>query len=195
MHLPHQHQQHHLQQPQQQQQQLLAARCRIACQALAAASSSFAQQQQCPQQHAAFTSSSRKGHRSCSSRMPGLAGAGLHSGCHRPVCARAASLALAVEPTAAATAAVASAAAVTATSLSFSKVVAVVLGYAVMAGSLFRSVPQIAKVLQHGSTEGLSLTSNVVELCCYSVTIAYNISQVGVDTVCAAARQLLGYFH
>uniref|UniRef100_A0A383WNW5 Mannose-P-dolichol utilization defect 1 protein homolog n=1 Tax=Tetradesmus obliquus TaxID=3088 RepID=A0A383WNW5_TETOB len=193
MHLPHQHQQHHLQQPQQQQQQLLAARCRIACQALAAASSSFAQQQQCPQQHAAFTSSSRKGHRSCSSRMPGLAGAGLHSGCHRPVCARAASLALAVEPTAAATAAVASAAAVTATSLSFSKVVAVVLGYAVMAGSLFRSVPQIAKVLQHGSTEGLSLTSYVVELCCYSVTIAYNISQgYGFNTfgeVCACWAQ------
>jgi uncharacterized protein with PQ loop repeat len=57
--------------------------------------------------------------------------------------------------------------------------VAVVLGYAVMAGSLFRSVPQITKVLQHSSTEGLSLTSYIVELCCYSVTIAYNISQVG----------------
>lgn len=90
----------------------------------------------------------------------------------------AASLAL-VDPTTAATAAVAASAAVTAaTSFSFSKVVAVVLGYAVMVGSLFRSVPQIIKVLQHGSTEGLSLTSYIVELCCYSVTIAYNISQV-----------------
>eukprot|EP00879_Flechtneria_rotunda_P005313 GHRR01005600.1.p1 GENE.GHRR01005600.1~~GHRR01005600.1.p1 ORF type:complete len:377 (+),score=95.60 GHRR01005600.1:256-1386(+) len=56
-----------------------------------------------------------------------------------------------------------------------SKLLAVGLGYAVMAGSLFRSVPQIMKVLQHRSTEGLSLTSYIVELCCYSVTIAYNL--------------------
>lgn len=63
--------------------------------------------------------------------------------------------------------------------LSFSKVLAVVLGYCVMAGSLFRSVPQIVKVIQHNSTEGLSLMSYIVELCCYSVVIAYNMSQVG----------------
>lgn len=46
-----------------------------------------------------------------------------------------------------------------------------------MAGSLFRSVPQIVKVVQHNSTEGLSLMSYVVELCCYSVVIAYNLGQ------------------
>jgi hypothetical protein len=59
-----------------------------------------------------------------------------------------------------------------------SQVVAVVLGYCVMIGSLFRSVPQIVKVVQHNSTEGLSLTSYIVELCCYSVVIAYNVCQV-----------------
>jgi hypothetical protein len=63
--------------------------------------------------------------------------------------------------------------------LSFSKVLAVVLGYCVMAGSLFRSVPQIIKVVKHNSTEGLSLMSYIVELCCYSVVIAYNLGQVG----------------
>jgi hypothetical protein len=70
-------------------------------------------------------------------------------------------------------------AATAAGSLSFSKVLAVVLGYCVMAGSLFRSVPQIVKVVQHNSTEGLSLMSYIVELCCYSVVIAYNLGQVG----------------
>ncbi|KAF8061992.1 Mpdu1 [Scenedesmus sp. PABB004] len=57
------------------------------------------------------------------------------------------------------------------------QLLAVALGYAVMAGSLFRSVPQIAKVLRHRSTEGLSLASVLVELGCYSITIAYNLSQ------------------
>lgn len=95
----------------------------------------------------------------------------------RTIEARGASLALA-EPAAAAATAVASAAAVSTSAFSLSKVVAVVLGYAVLAGSLFRSVPQIMKVLQHQSTEGLSLTSYIVELCCYSITIAYNLSQV-----------------
>jgi mannose-P-dolichol utilization defect protein 1 len=80
------------------------------------------------------------------------------------------------EPTTAAATAVASAAAHS-SSFCLSKFVAVVLGYAVLAGSLFRSLPQILKVLQHQSTEGLSLTSYVVELCCYSISIAYNISQ------------------
>eukprot|EP00878_Enallax_costatus_P009235 GHUV01009653.1.p1 GENE.GHUV01009653.1~~GHUV01009653.1.p1 ORF type:complete len:427 (+),score=113.68 GHUV01009653.1:281-1561(+) len=83
-----------------------------------------------------------------------------------------ASLALA-EPAASAVAS----AAVAAGGFSISKFVAVGLGYAVLAGSLFRSVPQIMKVLQHQSTEGLSLTSYIVELCCYSISIAYNISQ------------------
>lgn len=62
--------------------------------------------------------------------------------------------------------------------MGFSQLLAVVLGYCVMAGSLFRSVPQIVKVVQHNSTEGLSLMSYLVELCCYSVVIAYNLCQV-----------------
>jgi mannose-P-dolichol utilization defect protein 1 len=40
-----------------------------------------------------------------------------------------------------------------------------------------RSVPQIAKVLQARSAEGLSLTAVAVELLCYTVTIAYNASR------------------
>ena len=91
-----------------------------------------------------------------------------------------ASLAFA-EPATAVAGAAAGGAATAATAgagLSLSKVVAVVLGYCVMAGSLFRSVPQIIKVVKHNSTEGLSLVSYLVELCCYSVVIAYNMSQV-----------------
>lgn len=74
--------------------------------------------------------------------------------------------------------------------LGFSKVLAVVLGYCVMAGSLFRSVPQIIKVVQHNSTEGLSLMSYVVELCCYSVVIAYNLCQVRPSTKSGAVLLL-----
>ncbi|GIL64191.1 hypothetical protein Vafri_18167 [Volvox africanus] len=55
---------------------------------------------------------------------------------------------------------------------------AVVLGYACLAGSFFRSVPQIAVILRTGSAEGLSLTSNLMELLCFTVTVAYNIQQV-----------------
>ncbi|GIL64190.1 hypothetical protein Vafri_18167 [Volvox africanus] len=54
---------------------------------------------------------------------------------------------------------------------------AVVLGYACLAGSFFRSVPQIAVILRTGSAEGLSLTSNLMELLCFTVTVAYNIQQ------------------
>ncbi|EFJ52807.1 hypothetical protein VOLCADRAFT_120207, partial [Volvox carteri f. nagariensis] len=54
---------------------------------------------------------------------------------------------------------------------------AVVLGYACLAGSFFRSVPQIAIILRTDSAEGLSLTSNLVELLCFTVTVAYNIQQ------------------
>lgn len=53
------------------------------------------------------------------------------------------------------------------------------LGYACLVGSCFRSVPQILKILQTGSAEGLSLTSNLMELLCYTVTVAYNMQQVG----------------
>lgn len=91
-----------------------------------------------------------------------------------------ASLAFAEPATAVSSVSGAAAGAATAAgSLSFSKVLAVVLGYCVMAGSLFRSVPQIVKVIKHNSTEGLSLMSYIVELCCYSVVIAYNLGQVG----------------
>jgi hypothetical protein len=48
-----------------------------------------------------------------------------------------------------------------------------------MIGSLFRSVPQIVKILQARSVEGLSLMSNVVELCCYTIVIAYNLNLGG----------------
>ncbi|KAI8464676.1 MAG: hypothetical protein J3K34DRAFT_525994 [Monoraphidium minutum] len=58
-----------------------------------------------------------------------------------------------------------------------SEALAVFLGYAVLVGSLFRSAPQIAKVVKARSCEGLSLTSVVVELLCYSVVVAYNLSQ------------------
>lgn len=51
------------------------------------------------------------------------------------------------------------------------------LGYACLVGSCFRSVPQIVKILQAGSAEGLSLTSNLMELLCYTVTVAYNMQQ------------------
>ncbi|GBF89055.1 hypothetical protein Rsub_01772 [Raphidocelis subcapitata] len=54
---------------------------------------------------------------------------------------------------------------------------AVVLGYMVLVGSLFRSAPQIVKVVRARSCEGLSLTSVIVELLCYSVVVAYNLSQ------------------
>lgn len=90
--------------------------------------------------------------------------------CSAVTCAAAgAALAIAPAATAAATA-------------SFSQVFAVALGYCVLVGSLFRGVPQIVKVVQARSVEGLSVTSNVVETLCYTVVVAYNISQV--CTVC-----------
>lgn len=57
---------------------------------------------------------------------------------------------------------------------------AVLLGYGCLVGSCFRSVPQIAIILKSGSAEGLSLTSNLVELLCFTVTVAYNMQQVRV---------------
>lgn len=69
-------------------------------------------------------------------------------------------------------------AAATAAGMSFSQMLAVGLGYCVLVGSLLRSVPQIAKILKARSCEGLSVTSNIVELLCYTVVLAYNVSQV-----------------
>lgn len=62
-------------------------------------------------------------------------------------------------------------------STSFNQLFAVSLGYACIVGSCFRSVPQIVKVFQSRSAEGLSLTANVVELICYTIIVAYNIQQ------------------
>lgn len=58
------------------------------------------------------------------------------------------------------------------------QLVAVVLGYAVLVGSCFRSVPQIIKIVQNRSADGLSLTANLMELMCYTVIVAYNFNKV-----------------
>ncbi|KAG2438499.1 hypothetical protein HXX76_005050 [Chlamydomonas incerta] len=79
------------------------------------------------------------------------------------------------QPAAAATAATATAAA--ASSGGWMDMFAVLLGYGCLVGSCFRSVPQIAIILKSGSAEGLSLTSNLVELLCFTVTVAYNMQQ------------------
>jgi mannose-P-dolichol utilization defect protein 1 len=84
---------------------------------------------------------------------------------------------MAVAPVAAPVATAAGAAAAAAVGGSTSEAVAVLLGYAVLAGSLFRSAPQIVKVVRARSCEGLSLTSVIVELLCYSVVVAYNLAQ------------------
>jgi len=73
--------------------------------------------------------------------------------------------------------AAAAAAAVVATQLSPAQVAAVVLGWACFAGSCFRSLPQIIKMVQHRSAEGLSLFSNITQLLCYTVMVAYNARQ------------------
>ena len=58
------------------------------------------------------------------------------------------------------------------------KVAAVLLGYCCLLGSCFRSVPQIAKVWGNRSVEGLSTTTNLVELLCYTIVVAYNVKRV-----------------
>lgn len=54
--------------------------------------------------------------------------------------------------------------------------IAIVIGWVILAGSCFRSLPQILKILKAKSTEGLSLTSLVVETCCFTSSMAYNIN-------------------
>lgn len=49
------------------------------------------------------------------------------------------------------------------------------LGYCVLAGSLVRSVPQIARIARSRSVQGLSLTAHVNELLSYGITSAYNL--------------------
>lgn len=43
-----------------------------------------------------------------------------------------------------------------------------------MVGACFRSVPQILRIVRAKRATGVSLTSNVVELLAYSITMAYN---------------------
>ncbi|KAG2483636.1 hypothetical protein HYH03_017514 [Edaphochlamys debaryana] len=76
-----------------------------------------------------------------------------------------------------ATAAAAGTAAAAAASNSWMDMFAVLLGYGCLIGSCFRSVPQIAIILKTGSAEGLSLTSNLMELICFTISVAYNVQQ------------------
>ncbi|MEW5307962.1 MAG: hypothetical protein WDW36_010329 [Sanguina aurantia] len=55
------------------------------------------------------------------------------------------------------------------------ELVAVIIGHLVCIGSLFRSLPQIIKIVRHKSAEGLSITSHLTEVLCYTVTMAYNV--------------------
>ena len=48
-------------------------------------------------------------------------------------------------------------------------------GYGVLAGSCFRSTPQIARILKANSARGVSLFASVAELVAYSITCAYNL--------------------
>ncbi|KAL4538397.1 hypothetical protein Ndes2526B_g03298 [Nannochloris sp. 'desiccata'] len=54
-------------------------------------------------------------------------------------------------------------------------IVAVIVGWLVIAGSLFRSVPQIARIIKKQSAIGLSFTSIISELIAYVITVAYNV--------------------
>lgn len=49
-------------------------------------------------------------------------------------------------------------------------------GYCVLIGSIFRSVPQIIRIVKNKSVEGLSLTSFVSELVAYTIIWAYNFN-------------------
>ncbi|KAK9815565.1 hypothetical protein WJX72_005908 [[Myrmecia] bisecta] len=57
-----------------------------------------------------------------------------------------------------------------------STLVATLLGYGVLLGACIRSVPQIARIIQNESAEGLSLTANISELVAYTIIVAYNSS-------------------
>eukprot|EP00798_Chlamydomonas_sp_ICE-L_P006247 gene6247-2871_t len=57
------------------------------------------------------------------------------------------------------------------------KLTAVLLGWICMAGSFFRSVPQIVRIWREKSSEGLSITSVVAELLCYTINVAYHVTK------------------
>lgn len=69
---------------------------------------------------------------------------------------------------------------------------AVVVGWLVVAGSCFRSVPQIVRVLRAKSVEGLSLASFTIEALACAVSVAYNayhrypFSTYGDSVICLA---------
>eukprot|EP00892_Ulva_mutabilis_P006241 jgi/Ulvmu1/398/UM001_0405.1 len=48
------------------------------------------------------------------------------------------------------------------------------LGWLVIAGSWFRSVPQIVRIVRANSVAGISVVATVVETLCYTVIIGYN---------------------
>jgi len=52
-----------------------------------------------------------------------------------------------------------------------------VLGYAIILGSLGVKVPQIMKIAQNKSAEGLSMAMFILELVGYSIAVAYNYSK------------------
>ena len=56
-------------------------------------------------------------------------------------------------------------------------VAASVLGYAVIGGSVLRSVPQIVRMTKARSAEGVSFVANYVELLAFTVILAYNLSR------------------
>ena len=53
--------------------------------------------------------------------------------------------------------------------------VAVVIGWVVIAGSCVRSLPQILRIKRNSSVEGISLLSFTSELVAFMITIAYNV--------------------
>jgi uncharacterized protein with PQ loop repeat len=60
-------------------------------------------------------------------------------------------------------------------------------GYAVLLGSCFRSMPQIARIVRNRSVEGLSLLAVAAELVAYSIMVAYNTRLGANDTFCCCA--------
>lgn len=51
-----------------------------------------------------------------------------------------------------------------------------ILGWLVIVGSWFRSVPQIARIIRAKSAEGVSVTASIVEMLCYTVIVGYNVN-------------------
>eukprot|EP00798_Chlamydomonas_sp_ICE-L_P010350 gene10350-8286_t len=69
-------------------------------------------------------------------------------------------------------------------------IAATVMGYLVLVGACFRSVPQISRIWKEQSVEGLSVTAFMTELVCFTVTIAYNVHQTSTVFVFAFGNSL-----